>query len=566
MADIDQIIAGGAGAGTRADFSGIADIPEAYWKGKDRRYVQEGRDLFQGGVPKNEDGSVNWAAISKALIGHGDVGQGVSTENVGIARDQLRLGAEALKQSQGYETGQPPQAAIISPPSPNRSASAVVAPPLNKGGVQGGAGSPHGDQPGSIVGLVSAAGIPDDKAGPVIAQIAKVAGIDPNAAVPAGVLPRIQSVLQAFLQRNGSAQAAPQQGAPGPVPIPQTRPPGAPQIGQPMPGSSAPIQPTLVPTQAIQGQPPPVTAASTGTTAPDIPSRIDQGIALYSAQAMNPALPESVRKAATARLEFLQKQKETTPEQKNFIQAKLEGFPGTMQDYQTKVEADKTHATESAKSYIKKYDAIQENGTRAQVDMPQLQLAKTLMADPNFYSGVGEKYNLVYKRLLSQFGDDPNAAVPQEAFRKIISAGILDQIKAMAGTGPVRVAEMKIIKDAAASQDNTPQSNRLLVELHLRLQKRAADIADMAQTYNNGRLDSGFDRRVSEYDRKNPIIADKEIPDFRKIISGGSKGPTALPAGQPIFSSPSDVRAAVSAGKLKSGDPFWNGTKTLYVP
>jgi hypothetical protein len=70
--------------------------------------------------------------------------------------------------------------------------------------------------------------------------------------------------------------------------------------------------------------------------------------------------------------------------------------------------------------------------------------------------------------------------------------------------------------------DNTPQSNRLLLELSSRLQKRAAAIADMAQSYNGGRLDSGFDRKVAAYDRANPMISDKEIPDFRKIINSGA--------------------------------------------
>lgn len=508
MADIDQIIAGGAGASSRADFSGIADIPEAYWKGKDRRYTQEGRDLFKGGVPLNPDNSVNWAAISKALIGHGDVGQGVATENTDIARQQLRLGAEALKQSQGYETGQPPQQSSVPtlPPSANRTVS--VPAPMNR--AQGGAGSPQGDQPGSIVGMVSAAGIPDDKAGPVIINLAKAAGIDPNAAVPAGMLPRIQGALQAFLQRSAPPQpagpAVAQAPAAGPMP--------------PQPGSAAPIQPTPVPTQAIQGQPPPVTAASTGTTAPDIPSRIDQGIALYGAQMANFALPESVRKAAETRLKFLQSQKETTPEQKNYIQDKLEGFPGTMQDWRAKIEADKTHATKSAEAYIKKYEAISTAGERARMDIPQLDLARRLTEDPNFYSGVGEKYNLLLKRAIVTLGGDPNTAAPQEAFRKIVSASILDQIKGMAGTGQIRVAEIKIMEQAAANADNTPQANRLLLELSSRLQKRAAAIADMAQGYNGGRLDSGFDRKVAAYDRTNPMISDKEIPDFRKIIGG----------------------------------------------
>jgi hypothetical protein len=190
-----------------------------------------------------------------------------------------------------------------------------------------------------------------------------------------------------------------------------------------------------------------------------------------------------------------------------------------MEDYQAKVEADKTYAAENTKSYIKKYDAIQTAGDRARMDIPQLELARQLTEDPNFYSGVGEKYNLLLKRATVALGGDPNAAAPQEAFRKVVSNSILDQIKGMAGTGQIRVAEIKLMEQAAANAENTPQANRLLLELSTRLQKRASTIADMAQSYNGGRLDAGFDRKVAEYDRKNPLISDKEIPNFRAIIN-----------------------------------------------
>jgi len=46
------------------------------------------------------------------------------------------------------------------------------------------------------------------------------------------------------------------------------------------------------------------------------------------------------------------------------------------------------------------------------------------MNDPNFFSGAGEKYNLLYKRLKSAVGIDPEAAVPQEFLRKATAANV----------------------------------------------------------------------------------------------------------------------------------------------
>lgn len=565
MSDIDQILAGGAGSSSRADFSGLADIPDAYWKGKNQAYTQEGRDLFKGGIPtvKNPDGttSVDWAQVSQKLLGHGDVPQAVSTETTGIARDQLRLGAQALQQSQGYETGQPQQQPIL-PPSANRQVTPATPPNQQPNSAQ-----PQRAGGTSIMQILNAQGIPNDQLGAASASLARQLGVD-DPTQPIDINdPRVRNVVAPFIQqirRAGVGNIIPE-GQPSPPPQMIGGPPMAPGVPQPQLVAQAPQiapqgpQPAL---QPAQGQPAPITTPQTGTQAPAIPSRVEQGIQLYTSMMQNPGLPASTHALAKTRLEFLQKQQETTPEQKNYIQAVTQGYGGTMADFAAKTEADKTFAAENTKKYVAKYDSINTAGERALADLPQLDLARKLTEDPNFYSGVGEKYNLLIKRALVALGGDPNTAAPQEAFRKVVSKSILDQIKDMAGTGQIRVAEINIMREAAANPDTTPQANRLLIELAARMGKRSAAIMDIAQNYNGGRLDAGFDRKVSAYDRANPVISDKEIPDFRKIIDSGAKT-----TGQPKFGSPADVRAAISAGKLKSGDAFTDSAGvTRYVP
>lgn len=522
--DITDIISGVKG-NTRYDFAGLGDPVKSFFDASKQRDEFDKRRAFREGVPTDADGNPDFSAISKTFFQKGNFEQGINAANLDLQRQQLKFGQQQSAAIGAFEQGGNPQP-IVSPPSPNRSASVPVAPPLaNRGGV----GSPQGDQPGSIVGLVSDAGIPNDAAGPVIAQIAGSLKIDPNATVSPNLVPRVQQALQAYKARTAAPQQPPQAAAP----------------------------PAAMPPQAAPG---PVTNPVTTQNAPQVPSRVDRAIAYYAGIMSNPMSPKNNIELAKTRLEALQKSAELTPEQKAYAQAVTQGFTGTMQEYQAKVEADKTYAAENVKSYIKKYDQIQTAGDRARTDIPQLDLARRLTENPDFYSGVGEKYNLLVKRALVALGGDPNTAAPQEAFRKIVSNSILDQIKGMAGTGQIRVAEIKIMEQAAANPENTPQSNRLLLELASRLQKRSVAISDMAQKYNNGRLDSGFDREVAAYDRKNPIISDKEIPDFRKII-GGPK------AAQQKFATPADVHAAVAAGKLKRGDAFQDEYgKTRYVP
>lgn len=574
MADIDQIIAGGAGSSSRADFSGLANLPEAYWKGVDRRNVQDTRDLFKDGVPTNPDGSVNYGAMRDALFKIGNIDKGTALDNLDIQRQQLKFGQQQSQGIQNFEGGGAPgQSAPILPPSANRSASTPVAPALNRGGIdqpaQGAPGAASPQQPGApqggatIMKILDAQGIPNDQLGAASASVARQLGVDPNEPIDIND-PRVRNVLVPAVQQLKRAgvgnvilagQPAPDQplqqppqvmgpgGAAQPnaqgvypsnaVMMPQGQPPVVAQGGAPPQPGPPPGPPQLPPQAQPQGQPGPVTNAVTGTTAPQTPSRVDQAIAFYAGIMSNPISPKTNVDLAKSRLESLQKNTELTPAQKDYVQAVTQGYRGTQDEHIAKTEADKAYATENVKSYIKKYDTIQTAGERARVDLPQLDLARKLTEDPNFYSGVGEKYNLLLKRAVTALGGDPNTAAPQEAFRKIVSNSILDQIKSMAGTGPIRVAEMKIMQDAAANPDNTPQSNRLLLELSSRLQKRSAAIADMAQSYNGGRLDSGFDKKVAAYDRANPMISDKEIPDFRKIINPDKSAPAATVAAGP---------------------------------
>lgn len=548
MADIDQIIAGGAGASSRADFSGLAKLPEYYWKGRDEFAKNEVRDAFRGGVPTDANGQPDFGAISKTFFQKGDIGNGIAAANLDLQRQQLKFGQGQSEAIGNFENGGQPNL----PPSPNRSASVPVAPPLNRGGTtpQGAPpqnspqaapqGTPQGDQPGSIVGLVSSAGIPDELAGPVIAQVSAMTKTDPNAALNPSLAPRVQQVVQAAAQRLRGGQPQQPTGL-----APQAAPPQAPPQAQP------------------QGMPAPVTDRVTTSAPPSQPSQVDKAIAFYSGIMSNPNSPKQNVELAKTRLGALQQSAELTPLQKEYSQAVLQGFKGTMQDFATEMESQKTAATEEAKSSTKKYEGLVESGTKAQMEIPQLELLQEQMKDPNFFSGAGEKYNLLYKRLKSAVGIDPEAAVPQEYLRKATAANVLSSLGALKGLGQIRVAEINMAREAAASPENSVPANQLLVEISKRSHQRNADIAEMAQTYKEkkGVLDAGFDKQVTAYYKQNPLFSDAEIKDWHKVI-GQQKTAAAPAGGQQTFASPADVRAAVSAGKLKSGDTFIDANGT----
>jgi hypothetical protein len=336
------------------------------------------------------------------------------------------------------------------------------------------------------------------------------------------------------------------------------------QAGQPQQQDIPPVNPQQ--NQGTFGAPPATPTRGAVPTGND--PEIQKQIATYTAIASNPAYPKSVQEAAITRLKALQEQGAPTGPMKEYDLYRRQGGTSNLQDFMAENEAKKTAATEDAKLGAKKYEGLVEAGTKAQMEIPQLDLLKEQMNDPNFFSGAGEKYNLLYKRLKSAVGIDPEAAVPQEYLRKATAANVLSSLGALKGLGQIRVAEINMAREAAASPDNSIPANKLLVEISKRTHERNAQIAEMAQDYKekNGVLDPGFDKKVTAYYKGNPLFSDAEIKDWHKVI--GEQKPAAKQAASvPQFNSPADVHAAVAAGKLKSGDSFTDPSgKTRYVP
>jgi hypothetical protein len=535
MADIDQILAGGAGASSRATIPDFSSILDSFYKGRDQAYQQQGRNMFQGGVPTGADGQPDFAAMGKALFQHGDVGQGVALSNLDIQRQQLKMGQQASAALGNLEGGaQSPPQPIVGPSTsrnsvtidPTKRAGATTPQPQSQAAPQ---------QRPTVMTVLAAQGIPNDQLQAAAGSVSRQLGVDPTAPIDLQD-PQVRNVIGpavAQLKRMGIGQVVPQ-GQPSPAP--QEVPP----VNQ---------------NQGTFGAPSAVATRGAIPTGTD--PEIQKQIAVYTSIASNPVYPKSVQEAALSRLKALQEQGQPTGAMKEYDLYRRQGGTASFQDFSADNEAKKTGATEEAKLNATKYQTIIDNGTKAQQEIPQLQMLQTQMNDPNFFSGSGEKYNLLYKRLKSAVGIDPDAAVPQEMLRKVMASNVLSSLGALKGMGQIRVAEIKMAQMAAASPDNSIPANKLLTEISLRTHQRNSDIADMAQNYKeqNGSLDAGFDKLVTQYGRQHPLFSDAEIKDFHNVI-GQAKAAQPASTGMPKFNSPSDVHAAVASGKLKKGDTF----------
>lgn len=422
MADIDQIIAGGAGAGSRYDFSTFGDPVKSFFDASKQADDRNLRRAFRDGLPTDANGQPDFAAMAKTLIQKGDFNQGLAAANLDLQRQQLRYGQQQSADIANVESGGQPAArppAIVSPPSPNRNASVAVAPPVG----QGRTSEPSQPQQGgtTVMQVLSAQGIPNDQLGAASASVARQLGLsDPNASIDIND-PQVRNVFVPAVQqlkRMGIGQPA----QPG-QPAVQTIPPVAPQ--QPPVMAQGPQQPS------------PVSDRLT-TAAPPEPSRADKLIAYYSGIMSNPMSPKQNVELAKVRLKALQDNAALTPAQKEYSQAILQGYKGTFQDWQERSDDQNTQREILKGSIIPKLDKSQETATAARDEIQSIHRAREQLDSPGgIFSGAAADVRLKVAKV-AEFLGVPNAdkIANTEAFGSAIGSRVLSLVKGLgAGAG-----------------------------------------------------------------------------------------------------------------------------------
>jgi hypothetical protein len=580
---IDAIISGVAG-NTRADFSKLGDIPDAYRKAQDFAYQEKMRNLFSdenGGLPRDDKGNVDTGQMYERLMQAGGAGAVDSADKVvnsGLTQARVRFAPTAAAALRGDDNQSPATDAPVFPPSANRNAPVKVAPALARGGLPqegqqppaaGAAGG--GDKPGSLMGFLSNWGVPDELAGSEMnilgGKLSAALGrrVDPNQPLDMND-PRTRTILGDWVRSRGgrgdggsslpqsAAQTAPAQPQAAQPQVAQAQPPAQ---GVPPQQPQGPPQPQPAPVAAADGQParPPYKppAAVPGDD-PQIAQLRKDASRLEYVRAFGLLTPEA-DKAYEAKLGSIYKQLEArsapTPEMKNYQQSRAD--PAFDQRTQDNASAE-AWAKGDAETRVKQYQSLVTAGVKGLQEIPQLRMLQNEMEKPNFYSGAGERYNYLYKQLKSAVGIDPNASVPQDLLRKVAANNIISNLTAFNGMGQIRVAEIKLTQTAANSPETSVPANKFLAETAIRVHQRNAQIADMAQSYNEGHLDAGFDRKVLDYEKSHPLYSRAEIADWSKVI--GEDAARSQPAARAAattpqqFSSQTDPRRAGA----KSGD------------
>lgn len=441
------------------DLSWINNLADNYFKGKDQRFVQDQRDVFKGGLPKDASGNIDWNQVSQNLAKVGGTSQ---VQNV-IGLQNLQLGRDQMKMLGGVENGTPtvgvpPSSATSIPSQPPQvnPAQPPQAQPTN--GYRGGNDST------SVISVLGANGVPDEKVGPIAIAVAGKLGKDPNE--PLNMQdPNTRQVL-AEAVRAYKAQAQPQGAPPG---MPPSVAAPMPQPAQAAPTQAAPsfdqrfaqVQPQP------QAQPYPQPPAPTrGNPPTGVDPELQRQIAIYTQLAASP-IP-SVAAAAKSRLEALQKQVEFTTNQKEYDLARRQGYTGTFQNFQSDMEASKAEATDLSKNLGKLADAgIEARGRLAQLTGVQ-QLGERV--------GYGAIPKI--QSFLGAYGIETQGLSDIQAYERAIDF-MAPQLRPI-GSGRLMQQELQQFKNALGGLMTTPEGRKISLENLKLINNYAAEVGKIA--------------------------------------------------------------------------------------
>ncbi len=503
MADIDSIISGVSG-NTRYDFSGLADIPKAYYEGQKQRAEKDLRESFKGGVPTLPDGSIDYGTMQRTLYQKGALEQGNSLAGISARAGEL----EALRAADGTPQAQPTVGPSTSRNSvsidPSKRADAAPPQPAPQAAPQG----QPAQQP-TVMTVLAAQGIPNDQLQAASDSVARQLGIDPTA--PLNLQdPQVRNVLApavAQIKRMGLGQVQPQ---PAAAPQPQAAP--------------APLQPTPV-QAAAQNDP------------------LLKRLTLLAA-----SQDKQIAAAAKTRLEAYLKNQELTQDQKN---AAASGQ--SLTDYQNRPDENKAQLAILKDSVLPKLDKSQEGAVAARDEIQAIHRSREQLDAPGgIFSGSASEIRLKVAKAAELLGV-PNAdkIANTEAFSAAIGSRVLALVKGLGSGTSISNSDRAFAEKMAGGNISLDETS---IRKILDIGERAARSKIETHNANAGKIIKSNESLQPYRD-----VYTVEAP-------GQYKAPQTRRAAS-TFASPADVHAAIADGRLKKGDTFQDSNgKTRVVP
>jgi hypothetical protein len=560
----------------------IGNIPQDYAAGDQLRRDMALRNAFPNGLPTGPDGNVDVNAImtTMAKIGGGQYVQGLLPHL--IDADISRSAASAIggvDNSGGGNYRRP-----TPPPGPQTNAGPATSPNASgPGNLKATPQNAAPSQTATVRSILQAQGIPSDDVYGASKSLASQLGVSPDDPIDTKD-PQVANVLGPALQRfklmkvgqtvgpNGQPQPAQQQAqaAPAPQPQPQQPPAQKPpanaqaQAGGPpfAPGQSAPPPTPQQPPAA--GGPPFARGAQPASTPverrtgsalgedDELRAQMDNlnqqaaRVETYAAAIgkINPATAtaalakaRALREEAAKIFEYIGKGDQAAYEHELSRADPTNAMKDAAASGQPSPQAAALATKQQdilATSRGKVADKYNTAGEQAEKALPMNQIAYNLANSPDFIAGAGKGFRDAVSNISQSLGLGQSASVSQ-VFDKIRSSTVLDGIKSMAGTGPVRVAEMKIIEQASGDRANQAESVRAVLRMQQYAYQKELAIRDVVRKHG-GIIDTAAEGEIAQIMAK-PLFSEQEMKDPHALgapmVTSTARTPNGLVPGIP---------------------------------
>jgi hypothetical protein len=573
----------------RPDYSWIGNLPDAYWAGQNQEYQQRQRNLFQQGIPSD------LGQLGRMLLQAGGAPQ---------VENYLRF-QQIAAQQQAEENAR--QGGLYGPVRPDAAATNIPSgtPPINPPPAQ--PVSLSAPSTANVTVRTGTQNLTDQEltnqpqtttSGMTYGQFADKYKLDKDeleyrTGKSRGDIIDFKKDPQNRQILFDSVQATLPQGGERPTAVAQT--------GAPPPNVGATAQPSQVPPFQTGAQPlppsgtvPGVPATSVRTaqvapqtaaqpvTAPESPGspgyfslenaqKYENRARAWELAAGNLLLPAETQKRfhenaqnewkqAQDIREHLGKNIEATPEMKTAASIGM-----SVSDFNRLTEAQKL----DAKTYADTQTSLSALAGNAQANLQKAQLGKQLTQQAGFLSGPFSSEYQIFQQFRNIFGEKPGAALPAEAFQKVVNDMLAEQVREMgkSGVGRVLQSEVNVMRNAIASMKITDVSNRALMEIVQRAYNRSINMADIARNMELQRQQQGrpppssaeLNARLQNYLRNNRMFTDDELRNPELL---GSKEPPPQSAGW----NKAQMQQWGAQNGLRPGDPAMFNGHLIQIP
>lgn len=213
-----------------------------------------------------------------------------------------------------------------------------------------------------------------------------------------------------------------------------------------------------------------------------------------------------------------------------------------------------------------RYNDAVKNSEVVPEQLNNIALAKEMMNDPNFNSGMLSNIKDTWNRFREAVLGEKNANMSNESFDKIMASQVLQSMKStLQGLGQVRWAEIELLRNANANRHNTLASNKAVLEITERNLMKHQQLMSMANDYVAGNevtdpvtgkvllkadpnrdgvgLDAGWNKLAKSWSEANPAFKPEEIKTYQKVFATGKN-----PDGTDSIANPKPGEKGAAAG------------------